>query len=274
MRRPLASGLRHLALIATGGLTSIPFLWMLSLSVRGPADVFDPNVGLWPRHWAIVENYGRAMTGAPLLRFLANGVLVCGSVAALQILLCAPLAYALAKLPFRLRPALFALVLGALIIPQQVLAIPLFMMAKQAHLLNSYAALILPFAVSPFGIFLLRQAFKGVPDDVIHAARLDGLSEWAIVWKVMIPICTPAVAAFGLLSVVAHWNELYWPMIAIRSERLMPPALGVVAFRDDQAGSQYGVLMAAATLTILPIVGVFLWAQRWFMEALGAGSVK
>jgi multiple sugar transport system permease protein len=247
---------------------------MLSLSVRGTAEIFDPDAGLWPRHWAMLENYAQAITAVPLLRFLLNGVIVCGAIVALQIALCAPLAYALAKHDFRGRRLLLSLVIASLIIPQNALAIPLFVMARYAGVLNSYTALIVPFAVTPFGVFLLRQGFSVVPDDVVHAARLDGLSELAIVWRVMVPMAAPAVTAFALLSVVAHWNELYWPLIAVRSQELMPPALGVVAFRDDQAGSQYGVLMAASTMVVAPVVIIFLWAQRYFMDAMGAGAVK
>ena len=118
-----------------------------------------------------------------------------------------------------------------------MLAIPLFVLLYRLGLLDSYAALILPSSVSPFGIFLLRQFFRAVPDDVVHAARLDGLSEGRSSGAIMLPMALPAVIAFGDLSVVAHWNDLFWPLIAVRSEELMPPPLGVMAFRNDEAGS-------------------------------------
>lgn len=117
--------------------------------------------------------------------------------------------------------------LVALILPQEVLALPLFFMGYKLGILNSYAALVFPYIVSPFGIFLFRQFFRTIPDDVVHAARLDGLSEFAIVWKIMVPMAMPTIVAFGIFSVVGHWNSLFWPLIAVRDQALMPPPVGI-----------------------------------------------
>jgi multiple sugar transport system permease protein len=150
----------------------------------------------------------------------------------------------------------------------------LFILCYELGILNSYAALILPFIVSPFGIFLFRQFFKSIPDDIIHAARLDGLSELAIVWRIMLPMALPAVVAFSIFSVVAHWNDLFWPSIVIKSQALMPPSLGVTAFRSTEAASDYGPLMAGAVLVVLPLLVAFALAQRWFIEGLTSSSLK
>lgn len=265
---------RHLVLVLTGGFILVPFIWMISLSLKPPGEIFQSTFSIFPEQWHAVENYRQALTDAPLPRFLLNGIIICGSILVLQILICAPAAYALAKLRFFGRKAIFALVLIGLLIPHQVLALPLFVLAYQLGILNTYAALIFPFIVSPFGIFLFRQFFMTIPDDVIHAARLDGLSELAIVWRIMVPMAWPAVVAFGIFSVVSHWNDLFWPLIAVRSEELMPPTLGIVAFRDQEAGSDYGPLMAAATIVVAPLVVAFLFAQRWFVEGISAGGVK
>ena len=265
---------RHLVLIFTGVFILVPFIWMISLSLKPPGEIFQSTFSIFPEQWHAVENYRQALTDAPLPRFLLNGIIICGSILVLQILICAPAAYALAKLRFFGRKAIFALVLIGLLIPHQVLALPLFVLAYQLGILNTYAALIFPCIVSPFGIFLFRQFFMTIPDDVIHAARLDGLSELAIVWRIMVPMAWPAVVAFGIFSVVSHWNDLFWPLIAVRSEELMPPTLGIVAFRDQEAGSDYGPLMAAATIVVAPLVVAFLFAQRWFVEGISAGSVK
>jgi multiple sugar transport system permease protein len=133
---------------------------------------------------------------------------------------------------------------------------------------------VLPFIVSPFGIFLFRQFFKAIPDDIVHAARLDGVSELGIVFRIMLPMALPAVIAFAILSVVSHWNDLFWPLIAVRSEELMPPPLGVMAFKNEEAGSDYGPLMAGAMLVVAPLTVAFLVAQRWFVEGLTVGSVR
>jgi multiple sugar transport system permease protein len=252
----------------------VPFIWMVSLSFKPPGEIFQTSFSILPQHWHAYENYLKALTTAPLPRFLLNGAIVCAAILALQILVCAPCAYALAKLRFRGRETLFGLVLVGLLLPQQVLALPLFILAYKLGILNTYAALVFPFIVSPFGIFLFRQVFKSVPDDIVHAARLDGLSELSIVWRVMLPMALPAVIAFGILSVVSHWNDLFWPLIAVRSEQLMPPPLGIMAFKNEEAGSDYGPLMAGATIVIAPLVLAFLAAQKWFIDGLTTGGVK
>lgn len=269
-----AAIMRHAVLLLTAAIILVPFVWMVSLSLKPPGEIFRASFRVLPEQWHAWENYTSALTSVPLPRFMLNGVIVCGAILALQILFCAPAAYALAKLRFAGRETLFALVLIALLIPHQVLALPLFILAYSLGILNTYAALIFPFVVSPFGIFLFRQFFKTIPDDIIHAARLDGLSELAIVWRIMVPMAMPAVIAFSIFSVVGHWNDLFWPLIAVRSEELMPPPLGVVAFRNEEAGSDFGPLMAGATLVVAPLVVAFLAAQRWFIEGLSQGGVK
>ncbi len=265
---------RHAVLLVTGALVLVPFVWMVSLSLKPPGEIFRASFSILPEQWYAVENYTRALTGAPLPRFMLNGVIVCSAILILQILVCAPAAYALAKLEFRGRDTLFALVLIGLLLPHQVLALPLFILGYQIGILNTYAALVFPFVVSPFGIFLFRQFFKSIPDDVVHAARLDGLSEMAIVWHIMVPMAMPAVIAFSIFSIVGHWNDLFWPLIAVRSENLMPPPLGIMAFKNEEAGSDYGPLMAASTIVVLPLIIAFLAAQKWFVEGLAGGAVK
>lgn len=269
-----SAAFRHGVLIVTSLLVLIPFIWMVSLSLKPPGEIFRVNFSFLPENWHAIENYRKALTSAPLPRYLLNGVIVCGAILILQILVCAPAAYALAKLNFRGREALFALVLIGLLIPHQVLVVPLFILAYLLGIVNTYAALIFPFIVSPFGIFLFRQFFKSIPDDIVHAARLDGFSELSIVWRIMMPMALPAVIAFSIFSVVSHWNGLFWPLIAVRSEELMPPALGVVAFRNEDSGSDYGALMAGATMVVAPLVLAFLLAQRWFVEGLSVGGIK
>jgi len=270
---PAAVG-RHAILLATASLLLIPFVWMVSLSLKPPGEIFQSGFSLLPSHWSAVENYAKALTVAPLPRYMLNGVIVCVAILVLQILLCAPAAYALAKLRFAGRGALFGLVLVSLLIPDKVLALPLFILSYELGLLNTYAALIFPFIVSPFAIFLFRQFFKSIPDDIVDAARLDGLSELSIVWRVMLPMALPALIAFAVFSVVRHWNDLFWPLIALRSQEFMPPSLGIVTFMNEEAGNDYGPLMAGATLVVAPLLVAFLAAQRWFIEGLTAGGVK
>ena len=274
MRRFSSWVFRNLFLLGTTAFMLAPFAWMISLSIKSPGEIFQQNFSFWPENFYGVENYREAITRTPMLRYLLNGAFVAVAVAALQIAVAAPMAYALAKLRFPGRNLLFALVLIGLLVPQEVLGLPLFIMFAYAGILNSYTSLILPFIISPFGIFLLRQFFKSVPDDLIHAARLDGLSELSIVWRIMVPTAIPALVAFAILSVVSRWNNLFWPLIAIQSPDLMPPSLGIVFFRNEEAGSDFGPLMAAATLVVAPLILAFLLAQRRFVEGMTMSGMK
>jgi multiple sugar transport system permease protein len=201
-----------------------------------------------------------------MLRFMLNGVLVCGAILVAQIAVGAPCAYALARLRFSGRKILFGLILVAMLIPHQVLAVPLFVLLNRARLLNTYAALILPSVASPLAIFLLRQTFKMIPANLVNAARLDGLGELSIVWRIMIPLALPTIAAVGILSVVSHWNDLFWPLIVIHHDTLATPPLGIARFRSQEAGNDYGPLMAGAVVITIPLIAAFLLAQRRFID--------
>jgi multiple sugar transport system permease protein len=266
--------LRHTVLLTTSFVFLVPFVWMLSLSLKSQGEIFSASFSVLPTDWHGYENYKTALTASPLPRFLLNGFLVCSVILAIQIAIAVPAAYALAKFRFWGRDILFSLVLVCLLIPSQVLALPLFLIGHQIGVLNTFPALVFPFVVSPFGIFLFRQFFKSVSDDIVHAARLDGMSEWSIVWGVMFPMAIPAVVAFSIFSVVGHWNDLFWPLIAVRSEELMPPPLGIMAFKNADTGTDYGPLMAGSTLVVAPLIVAFLVAQRWFVSGLAVGAVK
>ncbi|BBK31849.1 carbohydrate ABC transporter membrane protein 2 (CUT1 family) [Stella humosa] len=271
---PVGAILRH-AVLMTGALLMItPFAWMVLTSFKPQAEILVAELHFLPTRWAVVENYGMAMTRVPMMRFLINGVIVTAAIFVLQVLVNLPCAYALAKLRFRGRGVLFAVVLLCLLIPHHATAIPIYILFHKMGLLDSYSALVLPFAVSVFGIFLMRQFFMTVPNDLIDAARIDGLGEFGIVWRIMLPTAVPALIAFGIFSVVAHWNDYFWPLIVVGSEELYTPPLGVAFFRLNDQGTEYGPLMAAATIVILPLVAAFLFAQRRFIEGITFTGMK
>ncbi|MBM3598656.1 MAG: carbohydrate ABC transporter permease [Alphaproteobacteria bacterium] len=251
-----------------------PFVWMVATSLKPQGEILVAELRFLPERWAALHNYTMAFTRVPMLRFLLNGVLVTAAIFALQILVNLPCAYALAKLRFRGRNALFAVVLLGLLIPLHATAIPIYILLHMLDLVNSYTALVLPFTISVFGIFLMRQFFMSVPNDLIDAARIDGVSEIGIVWRIMLPTAIPAVTAFGIFSVVAHWNDYFWPLIVVRTKDLYTPPLGVAFFRLNDAGTEYGPLMAAATIVILPLVTAFLLAQRRFIEGVTFTGLK
>lgn len=272
--RLLVAVSRHLVLLGTTAFMLMPFVWMFSLSIKPPQEIFDAHIYLWPEHFYGRENYWQALTATPLLRYMLNGLIVTGSILAAQLLVAIPCAYALARLEFPGRDLMFSAVLVGLLIPHQVLALPLFVVFAKLGLLDTYAALILPSTISPFAIFLFRQYFKSLPNELVQAARLDNLSELSIIWRIMFPLAAPATVAFSLLSIVAHWNDLFWPMIVIRSGELATPPLGLTFFQNSDTGNAYGPLMAGTIIIAAPLVIAFLFAQRRFIEGMTAGAIK
>lgn len=273
-RRFLSLVLIHGVLIAGALFMLAPFIWMLVTSIKPPAEIFSAEIALWPKQFYGVENYRFAMEKAPLLRFALNGVILCAGILVVQLLVAIPCAYALAKLDFPGRNLLFVLVLLGLCIPVQVPAMPLYIGLAQLGLLNTYFAMMVPFFLSVFAIFLFRQFFRSFPDDIINAARLDGMSEFEIVWRIVTPSAWPAIAAFAVFSIVAHWNDLYWPLIVISDAKLAPPPLGMMFFADAETGSNYGALTAAATILTAPLVLAFLIARRRFIDGITMTGVK
>ena len=276
MNRPSAlfRTARHL-LLMTGALIFLaPFIWMVLTSLKPADEIFTRELTLLPTRLAMVENYTEALTRVPLLRYLWNGIVVCAAILVLQILVLLPAAYAFAKLEFRGKSWAWRLVLLALMIPHQATAIPVYVMLHHLGMLNTLSALIVPFSISAFGIFLMRQFFRTVPDDLVHAARLDGMSEFELVWRVMLPAALPALFAFAIFSLVWHWNDYFWPLLVISSPELATPPLGTMFFRNEEAGINYGPLMAGTVLITAPLLLLFIAAQKRFIEGVTLTGVK
>lgn len=265
---------RHL-LLMTGALVFLaPFIWMVLTSLKPADEIFTRELTLLPTRLAMVENYTEALTRVPLMRYLWNGIVVCTAILVLQILVLLPAAYAFAKLQFRGKTWAWRLVLLALMIPHQATAIPVYVMLHHLGMLNTLSALIVPFSSSAFGIFLMRQFFRTVPDDLVHSARLDGMSEFELVWRVMLPAALPALFAFSIFSLVWHWNDYFWPLLVISSPELATPPLGTMFFRNEEAGINYGPLMAGTVLITAPLLLLFIAAQKRFIEGVTLTGVK
>ncbi len=273
--RSLLLDMPRLALLALAAFVVLaPYIWMVAVSVKPQDEVFKASLSLIPQKWALIENYGKVLKTIPVWTYIINGLIVCFGILFFQILFAVPAAYALAKLNFRGRELVFGFVMLGLLVPYQTTALPLYLGIHQLGLLNSYTALIAPFTCSVFAIFLFRQFFRAIPDDLINAARIDGMGEFSIVWRVIVPNALPAATAFAIFSVVAHWNDLFWPLIVIQKGDLYTPAMGILAFRSVEAGEDYGALMAAALLVTAPLVLAFLLAQRRFIEGITMTGLK
>lgn len=269
-----AEALRWAALTALGLLFLMPYLWMLSASFKPLHEIFRASLELLPQGGGTLANYLRVLAEVPVAQYLWNGVVMCAGILFFQLLFAIPAGYALAKLRFPGREWVFGAVMLGLLVPHHVPALPLYVGFAQLGLLNTYAALIIPSTISVFGIFLFRQFFKALPDELIHAARLDGMSEAGIVWRVVLPNALPAATAFAIFSVVANWNDLFWPLIVVTGQERATPALGVMQFRSEEAGDDFGALMAASVIMTAPLVIAFLVAQRRFVEGIATTGLK
>lgn len=270
----LGSFLRHIILVLGVLFIIAPFIWAFLVSLRPPEEIFTSQLQFLPSHWAFERNYRLALTQMPLLRFLLNGFVVCLGILICQLLIMVPCAYALAKLDFIGKSLLFKLIILGLVVPTTALTLPLFIFVSQAHLVDTYAGLIMPWSISTFGIFLMRQVFSRMPNDVIEAARLDGMDEFEILTTMMLPRVLPAIGAFSIYSFAHHWNDLLWPSIVTRSIHMATPPYGVMLFQSDEAGSDYGALMAGALVIMAPMTVIYLLAREKFMTGMSLTTSK
>ena len=268
MKPKLSDLLSHAVLLLGAAIMLMPFVWMFFTAIKAPSEIFEASIWPWPRTWYGWGHFQEVLRTAPMGQFMWNGLVVCTGILIVQLLVAIPAAYALAKLPFKGSEGLMMGILVALSVPIQVTALPLYMGLSLAGALNTYFAQMMPFFLSMFAIFLLRQHFKSFPDEIIHAARIDGMTEWEILWRLVVPSARAAMAAFAVFSVVAHWNDLYWPMVVITTTDLAPPPLGMLLFANAESGANYGALMAGATLITLPMVIAFLLARKQFIQGI------
>jgi putative chitobiose transport system permease protein len=271
-RAPGAQALRYAGLLALALFTTFPLLWLISIALRTTGSVFGfpPQILPWPPSLA---NFAVVWSTMPLPRFFLNTIVLCGIAVTLNLLFCSMAAYPLARMEFPGRKLVFALLLSTLMLPGHVGLIVNFVTLLRLRLIDTYAGVLLPGAVSVFGIFLLRQAFLTVPMELEDAARIDGASEWTIWWRVMLPVITPALAALALFEFVAVWNSFLWPLIVLKSPEKYPLAVGLLYLSGLFAHNTRAVAAGAVLMTV-PMIVVFLFTQRFFMRGLTMGAVR
>jgi sn-glycerol 3-phosphate transport system permease protein len=249
-----------------------PYLWMLSTSFKTlPEIVAAPTYPL-PSSLSLAA-YREVVDAVPFGRYLLNTLFMATAIAALQIALALPAGYALAKLRFSGRRAAFWLVLACLIIPPQVTFVPVFTMLGPLGLINTMTALVVPFAVSAFGTFLVRQAMLAVPDEIIEAARIDGASELYIVYRLLGPIVAPTLSAVFLFSFVYHYNDYFWPLMMTSDDRVRTLPLAIALLREQGTGVRWHIVMAGNVLLSVPVLALFALAQRRILRAVTARTL-
>jgi multiple sugar transport system permease protein len=276
--RPLSRGVTYAFLIAAALLMIAPFLWSISTSLKQPGDVFAYPPRFLPDP-VTFQNYVDVFTKLTFGRYFLNSVIVTGSVVILNVLFGTAAAYAFAKLRFPGRDAIFFLLLLTLMVPFQVNLIPLYKIMVELHNAippigaDTYFGIVAPSAIQVFGIFLMRQFLRSIPDEILESARMDGASEWRILRSIVFPVARPGMATLAIFTFLGAWNDFLWPLIVTNSDemRTMPVGLALLARKN---ASNWGDTMAGTVLTAAPLILMFLVLQRRFIEGLTAGSVK
>jgi multiple sugar transport system permease protein len=249
-----------------------PLLWMLSVSFMQPGAASALPPPLWPAH-ATLHNYGALFLRAGMGGYLFNSLLVSTTITALSLAFNLMAGYAFAKLRFAGRERLFKLLLGMLIIPAQVAMLPLFLMLKYIGLVNSYGGVIVPALATAFGIFLVRQYARGIPDELMEAARIDGASELRIFMRIVLPLLKPIMVTLAIFTFLTAWNDFMWPLIALTGQEHYTLPLGLASLAREHAQDSE-LMMAGSVVTVLPVLVLFLALQRYYLEGLLLGSVK
>ena len=260
------------ALLLLAVLSLAPLLWMASVSFmpRGEASQFPPP--LLPSS-ATLEGYRALFATAGMGRNFANSLLVSLAIAAISVLLNTMAGYAFAKLRFAGRERIFQLLLAALVVPAQVAMLPLFLLMKQLGLVNTYWGVIVPAMASVFGIFLVRQYARGIPDALIEAARIDGASELRIFFQIVLPLLRPVLVTLAVFSFMAAWNDFMWPLIVLTDQERYTLPVALAALSREHI-MDVELMMAGAVVTVLPVLALFLLLQRYYLQGLLLGSVK
>jgi multiple sugar transport system permease protein len=259
-------------ILAVGALIMVlPFLWMVSTSLKTQTDVlreFPPR--LIPSTF-MISNYSTALTSLPFGRFYLNSLIVAGSVTILQLFTSSLAAYAFARLRFKGRDSLFFLYLIGLMIPFPVLLLPNFLIIRQLGWFDNYLALIVPPAFSAFSIFLMRQYYRGLPIDYDDAARMDGASSLRIWWNIMLPNSKPVLAALAVFTFLGTWNDFLWPLVVTNSQAMQTLPIGLNSFQG-QFSVRWELLMAASVVALIPVIIIYLFAQNWIIQGLSVSS--
>ncbi len=262
------------AVLAAGlFLVVIPFVWMLVSSFKPESEVrrVPPT---WIPETTTLENYRTLFTELDFPTYFVNSVVVALAVTVGNMVFCSMLGYALAKLEFPGKRALFVIVLGTLMVPGVVTFVPLFVLVTKMGLSNSLIGMILPFVAGPFGVFLMRQFILALPDELIQAARIDGASELRIFASVIMPLCGPAVATLGILTFLGSWNNFLWPLVVAQTEDKYTLPVALALYAVGQNATEYGLLLAGSVVVVLPVLAIFLLLQRHIMQGIAMTGIK
>lgn len=263
----------YLILLLITACMVVPFLWMLSASIKSNREVFLMDPFVWIPENPKWDNYINIWTKIPLLKFVENTVILTIVVTFLQLLTSSFAAYSFAKLEFKYKNALFLAYIATIAMPWQVYMVPQFIMMRGMGLNDKLLAMICLQAFSAFGVFLMKQFYEGIPNDLCEAARIDGMSEYKIYARIMLPLSKPALSTLTIFTFVNTWNDYLGPLIYLRSETKKTIQLGLKMF-IGQYSAEYGLIMAGSVVSLIPVILVFLCLQKYFVEGVASTGLK
>jgi multiple sugar transport system permease protein len=264
-----------LYLLLTLGLVLMvaPFVWML-LGAFKPRGEFLQSVPSWLPQNPTLDNFQRLVARLDFPRFFFNSIVVATVVTAGNLIFSPMLGYALAKIPFAGSRPLLLLVLATLMLPASATLIPLFVLMSTLGLVNTYPGLILPFLAGAFGVFLTRQFFQGLPDELLEAARIDGAGEFRIFWTIAMPLATPVLATLGILTFLGSWNGFIYPLVMAQEPAMYTLPVALATFATGQFQADHGMLMAGSVILVVPVLVIFVIVQRWVTEGIATTGLK
>ena len=258
-------------LLTIGGVMMVfPFLWMFSTSLKSGVDIY--NISLIPKK-ATFDAYKYVLENTKFLSWFKNSLLIAGITTISVLFFDTLVGYTFAKLEFKGKKFLFFLILSTLMVPTEMLIIPWYMMVNKFNWINTYWSLLFPGLTSAFGIFLMKQFFEGIPNDLLEAARIDGLSEFGIFWRAAVPLVKPAISALAIFTFLGNWNAFLWPVIAVDSPEIYTLPVGLALF-SGEAYNQWNLVMAGATIATIPVLIVFLIFQKKIIEGIHLTGLK
>jgi multiple sugar transport system permease protein len=272
MNPRLAKAIINGLLIGLGLLSAAPLLWMLSVAFMQPGEASHFPPSLLPAS-PTLHNFHELFARAGMGRYLFNSFLVASLTTLIALLLNTMAGYAFAKLQFAGRDRIFRGLLGALVIPAQVTMMPLFLMLKQLQLVNTYAGAIIPGMAGIFGIFLVRQYARSIPDELLEAARIDGAGEFRVFFQIVLPVLKPILVTLAIFVFLASWNDFMWPLIVLSDSSLQTLPVALASLSREHAQDNE-LMMAGSVVTVLPVLLLFLVLQRYYLQGLLVGSVK
>ena len=254
-------------------VVAAPFVWMVLGSLKPTTELRQVPPTWWPQNPSL-DNYSQLFSRLSFGTYFANSAIVAVVVTAGNLLFCSMLGYALAMLEFRGKKVVFVAVLATLMIPGVVTFVPLFVLVANAGLVDTLPGLMLPFLAAPFGVFLMRQFILGLPRDLLDAGRVDGAGELRIFARIILPLCGPALATLGILTFLGSWNNFLWPLVVAQTEDTYTLPVALALYSKGQNSTNYGLLLAGATVVVIPILLLFLAFQRKVIEGIATTGIK